>query len=484
MKKILKILVIFLLVVPINLVSAETMAGKLSGRILLQVEKNGEAWYVSPRNLKRYFLGRPEDAFQIMRNLGIGITNSDLEKISVGAGGLNGPDTDQDGLVDNLEDALGLDPNTSDTDQDGYSDKEELENDYNPDGSGELPIDDDFSKKQSGKISLQVEESGEAWYINPRDLKRYFLGRPEDAFSIMRSLGLGITNDNLEKIIISEDSMLPPVEVINNPIECQEENRITSDKRYNLGEMEKEIHELVNQERKENGLDELKWNCEIAEVARKHSENLASENMNFTSIYKVCDFPMIHHEGTEFGLYQGERLNNLDIYYFNRSGENIALMQGLEARYFDNPGGVIANLINNCKDRLENFNSDFSANLDSASQENKIQIIEDEIEKRIEEFTNEQNIQILETEWSSQEELNQDIVEGWMGSPGHRENILTKEYDEAGIGITYINSYVIATQVFITRTECGYENGPCCIQEGYYPACFVDLECENSVCQP
>jgi subtilase family serine protease len=56
---------------------------RLSGRILLQVESNGEAWYVNPVDLRRYFLGRPSDAFEIMRGKGLGITDSDLEKVAV-----------------------------------------------------------------------------------------------------------------------------------------------------------------------------------------------------------------------------------------------------------------------------------------------------------------------------------------------------------------------------------------------------------------
>jgi len=56
----------------------------VNGRILIQTEKNGEAWYVSPVNEKRYYMGRPADAFQLMRNLGLGISNTDLRKIEVG----------------------------------------------------------------------------------------------------------------------------------------------------------------------------------------------------------------------------------------------------------------------------------------------------------------------------------------------------------------------------------------------------------------
>ena len=34
--------------------------------------------------------------------------------------------------------------------------------------------------------------------------KKYYLGKPADAFSVMRNLGLGITNDNVRKIGIGE----------------------------------------------------------------------------------------------------------------------------------------------------------------------------------------------------------------------------------------------------------------------------------------
>jgi hypothetical protein len=51
-----------------------------------------------------------------------------------------------------------------------------------------------------GMVVLAVEDHGEAWYVNPRDNRRYYLGRPDDAFRIMRERGLGITSSQLEQI--------------------------------------------------------------------------------------------------------------------------------------------------------------------------------------------------------------------------------------------------------------------------------------------
>lgn len=200
MKKILLLSLIFYLILP-NIARGDT---PLTGRILLQVESVGQAWYVSPADEKRYSLGRPSEAFDLMRKLGIGISDKDLAKIPVGLSTNNYPDSDADGIYDGLEDAIGADKNKKDTDADGYDDKTEIIAGYNPLGSGKISIDKAFTQLNQGKIFLQTERNGEAWYIEPVTQKRYFLGRPNDAFQIMRAFGLGITNLDLEKILIGQ----------------------------------------------------------------------------------------------------------------------------------------------------------------------------------------------------------------------------------------------------------------------------------------
>jgi hypothetical protein len=148
--------------------------------------------------MKMYYLGRPSDAFTVMRQQGVGITNSNLKKIPIGISTTSGLDQDNDGLSDILEDALGTDKTKSDSDADGYADKIELENSYNPVGFGKQIFDLNFAKKQQGYILLQVEGKGEAWYVNPKDSKRYFLGRFSDAFSIMKTMSIGISNKDFD----------------------------------------------------------------------------------------------------------------------------------------------------------------------------------------------------------------------------------------------------------------------------------------------
>lgn len=202
MKKFYLLFIALILFYAPSLNAKDNLAQKLSGKILLQVESHGEAWYINPANQKRYDLGRPAKAWTIMRTLSSGITDKNLAKIPVGIIKTNATDSDNDGLSDNIETALGTNPNDSDSDKDGYDDLTELKNNYDPicDMRWSLQIDNNFIKKNLGKIFLQVEKNGEAWYVNPTDKKRYFLGRPDDAFAIMRKLSMGITNKNLNEI--------------------------------------------------------------------------------------------------------------------------------------------------------------------------------------------------------------------------------------------------------------------------------------------
>lgn len=124
----------------------------LNGRILLQVEDKGQAWYVNPLDSRRYYLGRPDDAFAIMRSLGLGISNRDLNYFAV-----NG-----------------------------------------------VPV------RLSGRILLQVEDKGQAYYVDPLKRQIHYLGRPADAFNLMRQKGLGITNRDLALIPIEFSHSEPP----------------------------------------------------------------------------------------------------------------------------------------------------------------------------------------------------------------------------------------------------------------------------------
>jgi hypothetical protein len=185
--------------------SNSNLSKRLAGYILLQVEDKGKAWYLNPADGKRYYLANGAGAYQIMRKASIGITNSDLSKIPIGVDiRFAKGDSDGDLLPDGLEVAIGSDPNSSDTDGDGFLDGAEVRDSYNPIGSGRLNYDLNFADKLKGKILLQVQKNGEAWYVNPGDGKRYYLGNGDLAFQIMRYLSLGISNQDLNSINVGQ----------------------------------------------------------------------------------------------------------------------------------------------------------------------------------------------------------------------------------------------------------------------------------------
>ncbi|PLX21350.1 hypothetical protein C0584_02880 [Candidatus Parcubacteria bacterium] len=273
------ILYFFLLIVfafAFESMAASSLHSKLRGKILLKVEDSGKAYYLSPLNNKAFYLGRPKDAFGIMREQGVGISNKDLYKIKVGVSAED-VDTDSDGLSDGLEDALGLDKNSGDTDNDGYGDMEELVNGYSPWGDGRQNLDEGFAEKQKGKIFLQVERNGEAWYINPDDSRRYFLGRPADAFSVMRNLGLGISNENMKHF---EDSI---VELSSEELE-EREAVVSDDKLLEESEVEENIDQKNQQESEQNkeasqeseSVDSNKTDDEPEEVLDSNKEDSES----------------------------------------------------------------------------------------------------------------------------------------------------------------------------------------------------------------
>ena len=211
MKKIVFLFVITTLFVSSLLVFTQTtqaatsLIDKVSGKILLQVEENGEAWYVDPLSDQRYFLNRPMDALAAMRNFGLGITNKNLNLIPVGVLPVVDIDTDKDGLSDYFEISQGTNISIKDTDKDGFTDLQEVENGYSPlnPAKTKLNYDQNLIDRLKGRILLQVEGAGEAWYVNPADGKRYFLGYPVDAFQAMKKLGTGISNKDIKNIPIS-----------------------------------------------------------------------------------------------------------------------------------------------------------------------------------------------------------------------------------------------------------------------------------------
>jgi len=133
---------------PTSTETSSSLVTRLKGYILLQVQQNGEAYYVNPTDGYRYYMKDGPTAYEMLRKFGLGITDSDLNKV------LAGDAT----LVNRLK----------------------------------------------GRILLQVQQHGEAYYVNPKDGKSTYMKDGPAAYSIMRYLSLGITDADLAKVPLKE----------------------------------------------------------------------------------------------------------------------------------------------------------------------------------------------------------------------------------------------------------------------------------------
>jgi len=137
------------------------------GYILLQVQDNGEAWYVDPASFKRYYMKDGPTAYEMMRTFGLGITDADLAKI----------------------------PSVANTTE--------------MNSSSSICSYNSLANKLKGKILLQVQQHGEAWYVYPKTCRMIYMKDGAAAYEIMRFLGLGITNTDLSKLAADELEIKP-----------------------------------------------------------------------------------------------------------------------------------------------------------------------------------------------------------------------------------------------------------------------------------
>jgi hypothetical protein len=155
-------------------------AASLAGNILLQVQSRGEAWYVYPGDGQRYYLKDGATAFALMRSLGLGISESDYNKLAAG--------------------------NTA------------------------------LRASVKGRIVLRVQARGEAYFLCPRTGILSYLRDGAAAYSVMRQCGLGITNADLARVAISKNSASPSTAsaissgcAYNNP-SCDSSNQCINNK--------------------------------------------------------------------------------------------------------------------------------------------------------------------------------------------------------------------------------------------------------------
>jgi len=141
---------------------SSNLIDRVRGYILLQVEQLGEAWFVNPADDKRYYMKDGDVAYEMMRSFGLGITDADLADV---------PAVESTEIMNQ---------------------------------SSSVCSTNSLASRLSGQILLQVEQHGEAWYVYPDTCRRIYLADGDEAYEIMRYLGLGITDNDLDGVVAGD----------------------------------------------------------------------------------------------------------------------------------------------------------------------------------------------------------------------------------------------------------------------------------------
>lgn len=176
-------------------------------------------------------------------------------------------------------------------------------------------------------------------------------------------------------------------QVAEEPIAPQE-TQVFGKPTIDIDYIERRVHTLVNEYRVENGLSALTYDTELASIARGHSLDMAENDFFDHDNLQGMD-PSDRAEAAGYSCYK-----NYGSYYTVGIAENI--WQGWlydSITYI----GVIP-------------------------------------------YYN----------WLTQDEIAEMAVNGWIDSPGHRENILTSTYDREGIGVGISSD----DKVYITENFC------------------------------
>ncbi len=192
--------------------SASPLTQRLLGRILLQVEQRGEAWYIDPVTRTRISLGSAEQAYTLMRTHGLGIRHAELETY----------------------------------------------------------LATQFPTRLAGRIVLDVERHGEAYYISPLTRRGTYLANAADAYTLMRQAGLGISTATLLRIPVHASQPSP---------ETRTQNETTP---VRFATVERAVFEQINAYRQSKSLPPLTWDDTVATVARTHSEHIAANTVPFS----------------------------------------------------------------------------------------------------------------------------------------------------------------------------------------------------------
>lgn len=234
----------------------------------------------------------------------------------------------------------------------------------------------------------------------------------------------------------------PPTPSLDVPVLLSENGqyRIYAKPAYDIPKAQRRLQDFINEERLKAGLVPLSWHDGLAEVARLHSQEQAQDNSMITTTKKPCSYPYIRHEGFTKGFNVGDRLKTAGI-SFRVAGENIAafsVSKNFVYKYSSSEGPA------NCPDFPPYSKAPAGESIEQAKTR-----VQNDIAALTSFINSVREVEWVNKEWLTTDEIAQEIVAGWMASEGHRKNILDARFVDGGIGIAEVNDYFVATHVMM-----------------------------------
>ena len=196
---------------------------------------------------------------------------------------------------------------------------------------------------------------------------------------------------------IREHPTIKEIEIREYPAkepEIQKGTSLFNDRpKYNQDQIELKIHELINQERKNYGLTQLKWDDKLTSIATGHSFDMAQRNYYSHNSPEGSSFENRYTKAGYNCLVPISTVGTTTTY--STGGENIQKMSTYSSYY--EMAGIVTEYV-----------------------------------------------------WYTQEEIAENAVTGWMNSPGHKENILTSHFKSEGLGVAITPD----NQVYLTQNFC------------------------------
>ena len=132
----------------------EVLTKRMYGKMLLDVEGNGEVYYVDPVTGGKEYLADGASAHRLLERRALGINEENFAKLVMGE------TRDDESVCETAE----------------------------------------LGERLKGRIVIRTEESGEAYWIYPENCRAYYVGTFDAAYKLMKKMSLGIIKANLAKV--------------------------------------------------------------------------------------------------------------------------------------------------------------------------------------------------------------------------------------------------------------------------------------------